>query len=43
MQCAQWADDVRWPKVDAARNLEIVAADAGARLQTQNATLSAAA
>ena len=43
MQCAQWADDVRWPQVDAARNLETVAADAGARLQTQIATLSAAA
>jgi aminoglycoside phosphotransferase family enzyme/gluconate kinase len=43
MQCAQWADDVRWPRVDAARDLEMVAADARARLQTQIVTLSAVA
>ena len=43
MQGAQWTDDVRWPHVDAARTLETVAADAGARLQTQIATISAAA
>jgi aminoglycoside phosphotransferase family enzyme/predicted kinase len=43
MQWAQWADDVRWPRVDAARDLDTVAADAGARLQTRLATRSAAA
>jgi aminoglycoside phosphotransferase family enzyme/predicted kinase len=43
MQCAQWADDVRWPKVDAVRDLDTVAADAGARLRTQIGALSAAA
>ena len=43
MQCAQWADDVPWPRVDAAQDIETVAADAGARLRTQLVTLSAAA
>jgi predicted kinase len=43
MQCAQWADNVRWPKVDAGRDLDTVAADAGARLQTQIGAFSAAA
>lgn len=43
MQCAQWADDVRWPQIDAARDLETVAADAATRLRTQLGALSAAA
>jgi aminoglycoside phosphotransferase family enzyme/predicted kinase len=43
MQCAQWADDVRWPRVDAAGDLETVAADAGALLQTELLAVGAAA
>ena len=43
MQCAQWANDVRWPQLDAARDLETVAAAARTLLQTQIVTLSAAA
>jgi predicted kinase len=43
MQCAQWADDVQWPQLDAARDLDTVAADARTLLQTQIVTVSAAA
>lgn len=43
MQCAQWADDVRWVHVDAVGKLSTVEARVSARLQSQTVALDAAA
>jgi aminoglycoside phosphotransferase family enzyme/predicted kinase len=43
MQCAQWADDVRWTHVDAVGDLPTVQARVRAQLQSQAVAMDAAA
>ena len=43
MQCAQWADDVRWPHVNGAADESAVLADVRAQLQAQTVALDVAA
>ena len=43
MQCAQWADDVRWARVDAVADQDTVLARVRAQLQTQMGGLEIAA
>ena len=43
MQCAQWADDVRWPRVDAVGDPATVQARVRAQLQAHTVALNVAA
>ena len=43
MQCSQWADDVRWPRVDATAGRDAVTARAQESLQKQTVLMNVAA